>query len=102
MTVTYKDIRRWGIENGHKCRTGKLGHGVIAAYSIAHPDTVIADLPDTPTTSVVDDEFSVSVVITGCDTSDVQNHLVEALWAVYQAGRAAERRHLLAQLGETA
>ncbi len=104
MTVTYKDIRAWGIANGHKCRTGKLGQGVVAAYSAAHPDAVIVDLPEPVEPSPVEPEteaFTVTVVISGHDetAADISQQLVNAIYAAFEAGRAAERAVILTQLG---
>lgn len=106
MTVTYKDIRAWGIANGHKCRTGRLGQGVVAAYAAAHPDAVIADLPEPVEPSPVEPEpegeaFTVTVVISGHDetAADISQQLVNAIYAAFEAGRAAERAAILTQLG---
>lgn len=111
MTVTYKDIRAWGIANGHKCRTGKLGQGVVAAYAAAHPDAVIVDLPEPVEPSPVEpspvepetegEAFTVTVVISGHDetAADISQQLVNAIYAAFEAGRAAERAAILTQLG---
>ena len=105
MTVTYKDIRAWGIANGHKCRTGKLGQGVVAAYAAAHPDAVIADLPApfavVEEASDEDPMFRVLVDVPG-DTeagTEIANYLLEAVYAAFEAGRRSERSRMLIELG---
>lgn len=114
MTVTYKDIRAWGIENGHKCRTGNLGQAVVVAYAAAHPDAVIADLPDTNDLALAAVEaeaevdegpaFTCEVIIEGHEEAAlaIEGHIVEALYAAFEAGRAAERSDMLKHLGGTA
>jgi hypothetical protein len=108
-TVTTKDIRAWGIANGQCGRTGKLPQHVIDGYMATHPDDVIADLPapvaaeqgeDVP----ADDVFTVTVDVTGHDDTamDISQHLVNAIYAAFEAGRAAERQSILAALGGTA
>jgi hypothetical protein len=106
MTITYKEIRAWGVDNGYKCRTGKLGQNVVAAYAAEHPDAVIADLP-APFEAVPDEpevdegpEFTCSVVMEGHEDAAlaIEGLLVNALFEAFTAGRAAERADLLARL----
>lgn len=108
MNVTAKDIRAWGVANGYRCHTGKLGRQVIDAYIDAHPDAVI-DVIGKPTADVAPAEdadepsyFEVTLKIPGADQADVE--MLEALtldlvMAAFTAGRAAERRDMLASLG---
>ncbi len=107
-TVTYRDVRSWGIDNGYKCRTGKLGQNVVVAYAAAHPDDVIADLP-IPVAAVEeieDDEpsFLVTVDIPGDPDAGtaIAVYLLEAVYAAYESGRRAERSRMIQQLGGAA
>ena len=101
-------MRAWAVDNGFPHiahQRGSLPADVREAYWVAHPDEAVrltvVETPAGEEETVAGDEFSVSVVIAGCDTTDIQAHLVEAIWAAFLQGRVAERRDMLAQLGGT-
>lgn len=100
-------IRQWGLANGYKCSTGRLSQSLRYAWSVAqdHLDPVDPD----PSPSAVEPGtdapvFRLVVELPGAEdlNDDVSAQLLEAVWTIFHAGRAAERRDLLAQLGGTA
>lgn len=108
---TAREVRTWALANDVDCpRTGKVPQRVIDAYLLA-VHGVTAHQGDPVDDSAAEeqpsdgDAFTVNVTIDAADSEAVTaiaQHLVEALWASFEAGRAAERARMLAVLGGAA
>lgn len=110
-SFTAREVRTWAREHDVDCPgTGKVPQRVIDAYLLdvhgttADPgDQDHATEPDTDSQTDTDSPgFSVTVTIPGADDMDIAQHIVEALWSVFEAGRAAERERILGALGGAA
>lgn len=114
-TFTAREVRAWALANDINCPPrGVVPRHVIEAY-LVDVHGVTTDVGDEPL--VPQDEtsietpsdgegeaFTVSVTIPGHEdiAAEVAQHLVNALWAAFEGGRAAERANILAALGGAA
>lgn len=98
--MTPAQLRAWAAANGVDCpRTGRVPRSVYDAYNAQVVDEIAVENAEAAGEPV----FAVTVTIPGADqdwTDAISGHLVEAVWAAYYAGRAAERAALLAQLAD--
>lgn len=94
-------IRAWGLDNGFRCSTGRLGKDVRLAYHAANGFPPVPGEPPLPELEPETPLFRLVVELPGAEevNEEASAQLLEAVWTIFHAGRAAERRTLLAQLG---
>jgi len=96
-------IRAWAADTGIDCpRTGKVPARVVDAYYELHPRPA-DEAPVEEPAAEEGDEFTVGVTITGSAEAalEIEQHLVNAIYAAFEAGRTHERGIMLAALGGT-
>lgn len=90
------EVRRWATENGIDCpRVGRVPAAVMEAYTAEHG----VSEPEPEPEPEDEEEFTVTVTIPFGDDQGIAQQLVNALYAAFEAGRAAERADLLSRLG---
>lgn len=99
MSHDWPAIRSWAHDNGIECpRTGKVPGRVVDAYYAANGEPPIEPQED-------GDAFTITVEMppAAADViATIEQHLVEALFAAFEAGQAHERARILGALAVTA
>lgn len=93
-------IREWGLANGYACKAGRLSQQLRADYATFTGDfTSLEVAPEAPEPEGA--VFRLVCDLPGAEdvNEEVSAQLLEAVWTIFHAGRAAERRDLLARLG---